>query len=161
MLASSACHPFCTAFRRTTNLPGPALQNELVRDRTTPIILPSGKNILVNIVFKIGVGYTNLETRQIQSSFFSSIYLFIMAIWRRTCGKGPLKEETAVSTTTSLQSTLTVYNYRVWHPTYNLPVKQMEVNYLLREIISVGVVWCCVCLFGTLLLLLLFCNPQF
>ena len=29
---------------------------KLVHDRTIPIILPSGKNILVNIVFKISVG---------------------------------------------------------------------------------------------------------
>ena len=41
---------------------------KLVRDRTIPIILPSGKNILVNMVFKVSVVYTNLDTRQIQSS---------------------------------------------------------------------------------------------
>ena len=29
---------------------------KLVRDRTVPIILPSGKNVLVNMVFKISVG---------------------------------------------------------------------------------------------------------
>ena len=38
---------------------------KLVRDRTIPILMPSGKNILVNMVFKISVGHTNLDTRQI------------------------------------------------------------------------------------------------
>ena len=31
---------------------------KLVRNRTVPIILPSGKNILVDTMFKISVGYT-------------------------------------------------------------------------------------------------------
>ena len=35
---------------------------KLVHDRTIPIILPSGKNILANSMFKISVGYTNLVT---------------------------------------------------------------------------------------------------
>ena len=35
---------------------------KLVRDRT---ILPSGKDILVDTMFKIIIGYTNLGTRQI------------------------------------------------------------------------------------------------
>ena len=39
---------------------------KLVRDRTTPITLPSGKNILVNMQFKISIGYTNIASRQIQ-----------------------------------------------------------------------------------------------
>ena len=38
---------------------------KLVRDRTTPIILPSGKNILINMLLKISIGYTNLDARQI------------------------------------------------------------------------------------------------
>ena len=50
---------------------------KLVHDRTIPIILPSGKNILVNIVFKINIGHTNLDTRQIQSRLCSSVCLFI------------------------------------------------------------------------------------
>ena len=33
---------------------------KLVHDRTIPTILPSEKKILVNMVFKIRVGYTNL-----------------------------------------------------------------------------------------------------
>ena len=52
---------------------------KLVRDRTIPIILPSGKNILVNMVFKVNVGYTNLDTRQIQSRLGSRVSLFIAA----------------------------------------------------------------------------------
>ena len=44
---------------------------KLVRDRTIPIILPIGKNILVNMVFKISVGYTNLNTRS--STIFSGL----------------------------------------------------------------------------------------
>ena len=39
---------------------------KLVQDRTVPIILPSGKNILVDTMFKIIIGYTNLGTRQLQ-----------------------------------------------------------------------------------------------
>ena len=46
-------------------------------ERTIPIILPSRKNILVNMVFKITVGYTNLDTRQIQSRLGSRVCLFI------------------------------------------------------------------------------------
>ena len=40
---------------------------KLVYDRTVPIILPSGKNVLADTVFKIIIGYTNLGIRQIQS----------------------------------------------------------------------------------------------
>ena len=36
---------------------------KLVRDSTISVILPSGKNILVNMVFKVCVGYSNLDTR--------------------------------------------------------------------------------------------------
>ena len=39
---------------------------KLVHDRTVPIILPSGKNILADTMLKITIGYTNLGTRQIQ-----------------------------------------------------------------------------------------------
>ena len=39
---------------------------KLVHDRTIPISLPSGKNILADTMFKVTVGYTNLGTRQIQ-----------------------------------------------------------------------------------------------
>ena len=39
---------------------------KLVHDRTVSIILPSGKDILVDAMFKIIIGYTNLVTRQIQ-----------------------------------------------------------------------------------------------
>ena len=39
---------------------------KLVRKCTIPIILPSGKYILVNnMVFKMSTGYTNLDMRQI------------------------------------------------------------------------------------------------
>ena len=50
---------------------------KFVHNRTIPIILPSGKNILGNMVFKISVGYTNLDTRQIQSRLGSRVCLFI------------------------------------------------------------------------------------
>ena len=70
-------HPSSTACSRTANLPGPAWQNEACLQRNIPIIVPRGKNILVNIVFKISIGYTNHDTRQIQSRFGSRIYLFI------------------------------------------------------------------------------------
>ena len=33
---------------------------KLVHDRTVPIILPSGKDVLVDTMFKIIIGYTNL-----------------------------------------------------------------------------------------------------
>ena len=50
---------------------------KLVHDRTVPIILPSGEDILVDAMFKIIVGYTNLVTRQIQGRLGSCICLFI------------------------------------------------------------------------------------
>ena len=39
---------------------------KLVRNRTIPIILPSGKNILVDTMSKIIIGYTSLGMRQIR-----------------------------------------------------------------------------------------------
>ena len=36
-----------------------------VRDRTIPIILPSGKNILIDMVFTINIGHTNLNTSRV------------------------------------------------------------------------------------------------
>ena len=36
---------------------------KLVRDRTIPVIVSSGKDILVDTMFKIIIGYTNLGTR--------------------------------------------------------------------------------------------------
>ena len=39
---------------------------KLVRNCTIPIILPSGKNILADTMFKIIIGYTNHGMRQIQ-----------------------------------------------------------------------------------------------
>ena len=50
---------------------------KLVCDRTIPIILPSGKNILADTMFKITIGYTNLGTRQIQCRLGSKVCLFI------------------------------------------------------------------------------------
>ena len=50
---------------------------KLVRDRTIPIILPSGKNILVNMMFKVSVGHTNHDTRQIQNRLGTRVCLFI------------------------------------------------------------------------------------
>ena len=50
---------------------------KLVHDCTVPIILPSVKDILVDTMFKIIIGYTNLGTRQIQGRLGSWICLFI------------------------------------------------------------------------------------
>ena len=53
---------------------------KLVYDHTIPIILPSGKNILADTMFKITIGYTNLGTRQIQcrldalNTFYLQLY---------------------------------------------------------------------------------------
>ena len=49
---------------------------KLVHDRAVPIILPSGKDILVDAMFKIIIGYTNLGTRHIQGRLGSWICLF-------------------------------------------------------------------------------------
>ena len=38
---------------------------KLVRKRTIPITLPSGKNILADATFKISIGHTNLAMRQL------------------------------------------------------------------------------------------------
>ena len=50
----------------------PIFQDRLVRDRTIPITLPSGKNIRANMLYKISIGYTNLDKRQIQGRLGSS-----------------------------------------------------------------------------------------
>ena len=52
-------------------------RTKLVRDRTNPINLPCGKNILADMVFKINRECTNLDTRQIQSILDSRVCLFI------------------------------------------------------------------------------------
>ena len=57
--------------------PGWLDRMKLVHNRTIPIILPSGKNILVNMVFKINIGFTNLDKREIQSRLGSRVCLFI------------------------------------------------------------------------------------
>ena len=46
---------------------------KLLRNRTIPIILSSGKNILVDIMFKIIIGYTNLGMWQIQCRLGSRV----------------------------------------------------------------------------------------
>ena len=69
-------HPSFTAGKRTVNIPGPASQNELVLDRTIPIILLNGNNILADKVFKISIVHTNLDTSQIQSRLGSRVCLF-------------------------------------------------------------------------------------
>ena len=46
--------------------PDPLHRMKLVHNRTIPITLLSGKNILDNMVFKISIGYTNLHMRQTQ-----------------------------------------------------------------------------------------------
>ena len=50
---------------------------KLVRNCTILVILPSGKDILVDAMFKIIIGYTNFGTRQIQGRLGSWICLFI------------------------------------------------------------------------------------
>ena len=52
-------------------------RTKLVCNRTIPIILPSGKNILVDTMFKIIIGYTNLGMRQIQCILGSRLCPFI------------------------------------------------------------------------------------
>ena len=59
-------HPSCTAYRM-----------KLVRNRTVPIILPRGKNILADTSLKISVGYTNLGMRQIRCILGSRVCPFI------------------------------------------------------------------------------------
>ena len=50
---------------------------KLTRNRTISIILPSGKNILVDTMFKIIIGYTNLGMRQTQCRLGSRVCPFI------------------------------------------------------------------------------------
>ena len=50
---------------------------KLVRDRTIPITLPSGKNILSDTMFKISVGYTKLGMREIQGRLGSRVCLLV------------------------------------------------------------------------------------
>ena len=56
---------------------GLPISQKLSRDRTIPIILPSGKDILADTIIKITIGYTNLGTRQIQCRLGSKVCLFI------------------------------------------------------------------------------------
>ena len=51
-------------------------RKKLVRDRTIPIILPNGNNILADIVFKIIIGYTKFGTRKSNAD--------LMPIWQGT-----------------------------------------------------------------------------
>ena len=51
-------YPSCTAYRRTANL-------KFVCNRTIPINLQSGKNILADTRFKISIGHSNLAMRQL------------------------------------------------------------------------------------------------
>ena len=59
---------------------------KLVCDSISQIILPSGKNILADVMFKIIIGCSNLGTRQIQSRLGSKVCLFIalMPVWLST-----------------------------------------------------------------------------
>ena len=45
-----------------------------------PVILPSGKDILADYTFKIGIMYTNIDTCQIQSRFGSRVCLLLQKI---------------------------------------------------------------------------------
>ena len=42
---------------------------KLVRDRTIPIILPNGENVMVKFMFRIIIVYTNYSKRQLQGKF--------------------------------------------------------------------------------------------
>ena len=70
-------HPSCIACRGLPISQDWLNRMKIVRDRTIPIILPSGKDILADTMFKISVGYTNLGTRQIQCRLGSKVCLFI------------------------------------------------------------------------------------
>ena len=50
---------------------------KLISYRSIPIILPSGKNILADTMYKINIEYINIGTRQIQSILDSRDCLFI------------------------------------------------------------------------------------
>ena len=49
----------------------------LIRDRTIPITLPSGKNILAEAIFKFIIGYTNVGAMQLQWGRDSRVCLFV------------------------------------------------------------------------------------
>ena len=51
---------------------------KFVRNCTIPIILPSRMNILADIMFKLSIGNTNLDTRQIKITLDSRFCLFII-----------------------------------------------------------------------------------
>ena len=56
---------------------------KLVRNCTIPVTLSSGKNVLVNMLFKISIGYINLDMSQIHGTLGRKVCLFIalMPIW--------------------------------------------------------------------------------
>ena len=70
-------HPSCTTVGGLPILQDWLNKMKLVHDRTIPIILPSGKNILADTMFKIIIWYTNLGTRQIQWRHGSRVCLFV------------------------------------------------------------------------------------
>ena len=51
-------------------------RTKLALDRTIPTTPPSGKNISVNMLFKITTGYTNPDTRQIQKQTWQQSWPF-------------------------------------------------------------------------------------
>ena len=53
---------------------------KLVRDRTIPIILPSGKNILADTMFQIITGYTNLGKSKADLTAESAFSLPLMLV---------------------------------------------------------------------------------
>ena len=59
---------------------------KLVRDRTIPVILPNGKDILVDTIFKIIIGYTNRGMRQSKADLAaeSAFSLPLMPVWLGT-----------------------------------------------------------------------------
>ena len=56
-----------------------------IRNRTIPITFRSGKNMLLNVMFKTIIGYTNLGTRQVTSRPGSRAVLFITVNSNMAC----------------------------------------------------------------------------
>ena len=79
---------------------------KLVGNRTIPMMLPSRKKKLVNFMFKIIIGYTNLGTRQLQSRLGSRVCLFITS--NANVAGYPLKKNVFIGTV--LKDTLSYHH---------------------------------------------------
>ena len=70
-------HPSCISCSRLPISQDWLDRMKLVRNRTVPIILPSGMNILADTMFKITVRYTNLGMSQIQYRLVCGVCSFV------------------------------------------------------------------------------------